>query len=580
MADTPSKKRFRNIIKTEPLWGKAGDALALLFPRSIRKELGIATHARFIFFFITTYLQSIVKLPRNHGKSTYVTFIYVMYCILTRRKKFILILSNSGNQAVKFLARVKFYLTSKKITYYYGDLSSGVAYTENESYDYVEEQGKQRSRIWNYKEVYIAPWGIRIVASSIGAANRGLLSIDDRPDLIIFDDVEDRKNTNTQELRQRLIETVYEELMPAGQVGCQFIVIGTICHFGSYLLKLPKSDNWFECPITRATDKIENIKKLNGLVPTDFPYKFDPKPEYFTQDTVGLDGKKYKKGDECPEVAVWQQQYNYQYFCGKYQEAFVIGIAPSFWQEHYNIPKTAESQVFKKFEYIQDIKFKKFFGESCLESTGTYLFPNGKNIVNVYSFLGGDLAVSEGTSADWRSFFKVFTDPFGNAYVFPAYRSKEPDPFVIGKWVLNEHKIHDFYSATFDGQHFQKWFGRIIKHLSNNDKDFKDVRIPRIYQQSRSEKKEEVIRATVAPFINGGTLFFCGSEEDFKNVTKELEELGWCDTDDDADGLTYGLSNVRFPSEINFDNVMPVGQETMQESWYDSIPADKRWMYA
>jgi hypothetical protein len=399
-----------------------------------------------------------------------------MYCILTRRKKFILILSSSGNQAVKFLARIRFYLTSKKVTYYYGDLSrDSVGYTDVESYDYIEQEGKKRSRTWNFKEIFIAPWGIRILASSIGAANRGLLSIDDRPDLIIFDDVEDKNNTNTQDLREKLIDTIYEEVMQAGQLGCQFIAIGTICHYGSYLLKLKKSSNWFSCPITRATDKIENILKLNSFVPDDFPYRFDPKPEHFSKDIVcHSDKKKYKTGDQAPEAAIWQQMYSCEHYSNKHEEAFAIGRTPGFWQEHYNIPKTAEAQIFKKFEYIQDIRFKKFFGENCLESTGTYLFPNGKNIVNVYSFLGGDLAVSEKSSADWRSFFKVFTDPFGNGYVFPAYRSKEPDPFVIGKWVLNQHKIHDFYSATFDGQHFQKWFGRIIKHLSNNDKDFKE----------------------------------------------------------------------------------------------------------
>jgi hypothetical protein len=257
-----------------------------------------------------------------------------------------------------------------------------------------------------------------------------------------------------------------------------------------------------------------------------------------------------------------------------------IGLGPSFYQEHYNIPKTREAQVFKEFQYIQDIQFKKFFGENCLESIGSFLFPNGKNIVNVNSFLGGDLAVSEKTSADWRSFFKVFADPFGSIYVFPPTRNKEPDPHVLAKWVLNQHKIYDFYSATFDGVSFQAWFKRTVTYISENDPDYKNVRISRIYSQSRTLAKEEVITATIAPINNGGNLYLCGEEHEFENLVKELTELGWCDTDDDADGLTYACTNLRYPDEINFDNILPVGQETMQGSWYDNVPADKRWMYA
>lgn len=579
--DSQSKQQFRDIVANEPLWGKASDAMTrVLFPSAFKRAGGqVAKHARYILWALVSHIKVIVQLPRYHGKSTYITFLYVMWIILTRQKKYILIISCTGTQAVKFLTRIRYYLTSRKIKLYYGDLSASksVIDTENESFDYVEAEGKKRSRVWNWKELYIEPWGIRIMATSIKSANRGLLSVDDRPDLIIFDDVEDRKNTNTLELRQKLIEDIYEEIMPSGTIDCQFIAIGTICHYGSYLLKLKKSENWFSVPIERSTDTVENILALNDLLPEEFPeeYKFNPQPEYFTKDCIGIDGKSYSKGEQAPEVAVWQEMYTYEHFCNKREEAFVIGVLPSFYQEYYNIPKTNESRVFTEFKYIQNIKPVFRYGQLCLESNGVFEFPNGKKICNVYSFTGGDLAVSETTSADWRVLGHVFTDPWGNVYAMLPWRTKEPDPFVIGKWVLDQHKKYNFESGTFDGQHFQKWFGRILKHLEKQEKYPK----LKVYQQARSEQKEQVISGTLAPFITGEKLFLIGTPDQWKVVVDELMYLGFFDTDDCADWLTYVCSHLKYPAYIDFDSVKPIGQKSVGRSWMEEIPLEKRaWL--
>lgn len=587
--DSESKQKFRSIVAEEPLWGKSSDAMTtVLFPYAFRKVGNkLSAFARYILWVLIQFNRTIIQLPRYHAKSTVITFLYVMWCILARRKKYILILSSTGNQAVKFLMRIRFYLQSKKVKLYYGDIARAVAIkdTENESFDYIETEGKKRSRVWNYKEIYIEPWGIRIMASSIKSANRGLLSIDDRPDLIIFDDVEDRKNTNTLELRQKLIEDIFEEIIPAGETDCQFIAIGTICHYGSYLLKLRKEDSgWYKVPIERSTDTIENILALNDILPEEMlkaGYKFDPKQEYFESDRQGTDGEYYKKGDKTPEVALWQGVYTYEYFCDKWQESKSVGVLPSFWQERYNIPKTNESRVFTEFKFVQDLEPKWLYGELILESTGVFTFPNGKKICNVLSFTAGDLAISTQTSADWRVFGHAFTDPWGNVYVMLPWRNKEPDPFDLGKWILAEHKKYQFQSGTFDGQHFQKWFGNVLKYLTFHEKDENGkARYSKlkVYQEPRSEQKEDVIAGKIAPYISSGKLHFIGKSEDWRIVTDELMYLGFFDTDDCADWLSYLCSHLKFPAYIDFDQVKPVSKSVANQ-WYDDIPIEKRaWL--
>jgi len=585
--DSAGKKTFRDFISNNPIWGKTADILSqTLFPRAVKPSIGIARHARFILWALVNNAKVLISLPRHHGKSTYVTFLYVMWCILTRKKKFILILSSTGTQSIKFLARIRYYLTSKKVRNHYGDLSrAGAVVDQGNSYsDYVDPQTKQRSKIWNYKEVLIEAWGIRIVATSISSANRGLLNIDDRPDLIIFDDIEDRKNTNTIELRDRLSDAIVEEIFPAGAIDCQYIFIGTICHYGSFLIKLRSADGWFFIPFTRGTDTIENIKEFNKLLPDDFPdeYRFDPKQEYFTRDFKGLDGNFYKVGDKTPEVSLWQERYNYEYFCSKLSEYGSLGKVLSFWQEFFNQPKSNQWKVFNEFRVEQNISLTKRHKELILESTGSFIFPNGKKYTNVYSFCGGDLAESKNLHADWTVFTRVFTDSEGFVYVFPQYRIKEPNPIILAEYILNWHKVNKFQSASFDGQNFQQWFGKVLKYLVSqtlDDKGNKIYKKLKVHQRPRSNSKEDVIYSTLSPYMRDERVIFCGESEEFKVLFNELKKLGFNDTDDAADSLTYAFSNLKFPDEIDFDTASPISSG-IQYNWYDELKEEEIWYYA
>ena len=101
------------------------DAMAkVLFPQSFDMSYGITWYMRYIFFCMVTYNKVIIKLPRFHAKSTIITFAYVMYCILTQKKKFILVVSSTGGQAVKFLNRISAHLQSRKVQQYFGKLNS------------------------------------------------------------------------------------------------------------------------------------------------------------------------------------------------------------------------------------------------------------------------------------------------------------------------------------------------------------------------------------------------------------------------------------------------------------------------
>lgn len=573
--DSVKKQQARAVFQKNPF-----KMAFTLFPKAFDRTYGIPWYFPYIFWALLTKDRTIVKLPRRHAKSTLVTFLYVMYCILFRKKKFILVVSSTGQQAVKFLARIRYYLVTKKVKLYFGSLDADIEVMDGVEGDYdadnfyVEAQGKKKSPVWNFKEVYIPAFGCRIMATSIKSANRGLLSIDDRPDLIILDDIEDKKNTNTADLRQSIKETIFEELIPAGKEDCQFIAIGTICHYGSYLLQINKSTAWYEIPIDRASISQKDLDEMNKDIPDRFKYK--PNVEYFKNDTIGLDGVSYKKGDAAPEMSIWQERYSYEYYCKLLEEASAAGLRASFWQEYYNIPKDKSSRVFTEYKYIEGIHFENRYGTQVLVSDSGHKFPNGKTITNVWSFIGGDLAVSDREGADWRVFITVFADPFKNIYVLPPYKSKQPDPFPMGKQVLDWHQHYNYHAAKFDGQHFQKWFGNIIKHLQRHERHSSGAKYRHltVYQEARTNNKEEVITAGLTRHWE--RVYFLGPKEKFEDLELELTRLGYVDHDDHADAIYYAISAVEFPAEIDFSRLSPVKPKVTVDP-LDGIPLEKRW---
>lgn len=580
--DNAVKQQIRSRISDYPLWDKASDNLAVLFPNAIKAIWGVAVHARIIFWYLTTFNRVIIQLPRRHGKSTYVTFMYVMWLILTRRKQYILIVSSTNLQAVKFLARIKYYLESKIIREIYGDLGASrqiVKDTGIEEYDYVEtDEGKKRSSTWNFKEVVIEPWDIRIMSTSIKSANRGLLNIDWRPDEIILDDVEDRKNTNTETLRAELIQTLFEEIIPAGSDDCHFVAIGTICHHGSYLLQIRNSPNWKLVPFTRATDTIENIKKINDELPEDFPYKLDPKPEILLQNVEGLDGTLYKRGQPAPEVALWQPRYSYLHFCKERLDYKSVHIENSFWQEHYNIAKGTNLEVFEKWRFIEEKLLVKHWGGNTFLLSEGHSFPNNKNAINVYGFIGGDLAISTKTNADYRAFVYGFTDAFENVYVFPPIENKEPNPFKLGQLVVDLNDKFLFRSATFDGQNFQEWFAAILKKIiSEKRPDGVSHRNLTVYEEKRYglQKKEEYIIGVCSPVLTTDKVFLCGERSKFQRLINQFKNLGYDVNDDLCDAFTYFVKNLQYPALISYatnksankrDNEPEIHE--MENAWY------------
>lgn len=165
-----------------------------------------------------------VVCARGHGKTTTISFVYVLHSILFRAHPFIVLVSDSLHQSKLFLEAIADELRfNDKLRYHFGDL--------------VTDQWAQES--------ITTKTGVRVVAKGSGQKLRGLKYGPHRPTLMIFDDCENDEQVSTPEQRLKLRRWFYGAALPALAPEGQVFLIGTILHEDSLLNHVYQHDKTF-----------------------------------------------------------------------------------------------------------------------------------------------------------------------------------------------------------------------------------------------------------------------------------------------------------------------------------------------
>lgn len=158
-----------------------------------------------------------VAAPRGHAKSTTFTFKDSLHAILYEYKHYLLILSDSSEQAEGFL----------------GDIRA-----ELEENPYIlEDFGPLQGKVWT-GGCLLTNTGVKVEAIGSGKKVRGRRHRNWRPDLIVLDDIENDENVNTLEQRRKLANWFYKAVSKAGDTYTDIVYIGTILHYDSLLSKV------------------------------------------------------------------------------------------------------------------------------------------------------------------------------------------------------------------------------------------------------------------------------------------------------------------------------------------------------
>jgi hypothetical protein len=176
------------------------------------------------------FSQLALGLPRGFGKTTVIK-LYILYCILFTNKKFILICSSRIQLAVNIIADVMDMLNEKNIIAVFGDWKLGV------------ETDKQELKKFGFR-------GRTIILAATGAEGsiRGLNLKQERPDVMIFEDVQTRENADSplqaETLEQWMVGTAMKAKSPR---GCLFLFIGNMYPTkNSILRKLKANPRWIK----------------------------------------------------------------------------------------------------------------------------------------------------------------------------------------------------------------------------------------------------------------------------------------------------------------------------------------------
>jgi predicted phage terminase large subunit-like protein len=168
-----------------------------------------------------------ISAPRGEAKSTLGTQLFTLWCIVTKRKRFIPIVMDALDQAATMLEAVKVELESNPRL----------------SMDFPAATGV--GRVWN-AGVIITAGNAKVQAFGSGKRMRGLRHGPYRPDLVMLDDIENDENVRSKEQRDKVEAWVKKVVLPLGPPdgSMDVLYLNTILHYDSAANRFHKNPAW------------------------------------------------------------------------------------------------------------------------------------------------------------------------------------------------------------------------------------------------------------------------------------------------------------------------------------------------
>lgn len=173
-------------------------------------------------------LRFALGLPRGHAKTTFIK-ILISWLIVYDKASFILIVCSNSDLAEKLLADIHDILSSPNIVQVFGNWTEALAI---DSADTKKAAYHGRS--------------VSLVARGWSAGVRGINLQNQRPDIIFCDDVQTKKNddseTERKTLLQELVGTIFKAIAPRG--NRLIIYVGNMYSKECILNKFKNSPSW------------------------------------------------------------------------------------------------------------------------------------------------------------------------------------------------------------------------------------------------------------------------------------------------------------------------------------------------
>ena len=168
-----------------------------------------------------------IGAPRGHAKSTAVTLAYVLTALLYRDRTYAVITSNSEAQAIQFLNNLKSAVTMNEAIRELFGISRLVKDTET---DFIVKMSDGHR--------------FRVTAKGAGSSIRGALWEGKRPDLILYDDIEEEETVLNKDSQEKFDYWFFGSMLPLGGPNCKHRFVGTVLGFNSLLWRRVHNETW------------------------------------------------------------------------------------------------------------------------------------------------------------------------------------------------------------------------------------------------------------------------------------------------------------------------------------------------
>ncbi|MEN2979976.1 phage terminase large subunit [Tistrella bauzanensis] len=172
-------------------------------------------------------VRDIFVAPRGSSKSTHISLGMVLYRIVMRHARFVVEVCDVAAQAALLIEAIKAELTNNP------RLRS----------DFPDACGK--GRVWREGQI-ITRTNVMILGLGAGQKVRGLRHGPYRPDLLIFDDLENDEAVRVPDQRDKLERWIYRAALKLGPAdGSMHVVwVGTILHHDAVLVRACRKSGW------------------------------------------------------------------------------------------------------------------------------------------------------------------------------------------------------------------------------------------------------------------------------------------------------------------------------------------------
>lgn len=449
-----------------------------------------------------------VAVARSHGKSTYLTKAFPLREVLYRKRKYIIIISETPSVSGPNLEWLATQLKhNEKLRNDFGPLLSP-RQQENDKDNSAEFIAWEPTKDGGKRQL------VKIEAASTGQALRGRNWQGNRPDLIVCDDLEDAKtNAATEEQRTKLRDWFASVVMPLGDPKGEktaLVVMGTTVHFDSLLMNILYKRSDFMTRIYRAiieqpvnTSLWEECREI--YVNFENPSRAQEAYDFYLANFEAM--------NEGASV-LWEEfQPLWKLMAWKWDNS-----SKAFNTEYQNNPIDEENMIFnpQKFTYWDDIDPSKTFSLRDYTITMGIDFALGKQ--------RGDYSAIVTTATDKKS---------GVHYIIDAYGARiKPDVFI--DTITSKVRQYTPDAIAVETVAAQEFFADVLRDHLAMDGYPAHARIRKINNRTRKELRIE----SMLPDIESGKIRFCRKHA---LLLEQFERYGQGSHDDMPDAAEMAI---------------------------------------